>query len=904
MSDNKFLFSIIIPIYKVEKYLAETIDSVINQTIGFEDVTQIILVNDGSPDDCEKICLDYSERYPDNIKYVLQENAGVSAARNTGIPYAQGKYINFLDSDDKWAPNALENAYNFFEEHYDEIDVLAGRIKQFEASSRFHVLDYKFRQGTRVCDLTDESEYASVQLHVSSAFVKAEAIGEKRFNSDVKYGEDSLFINGIILEKMAVGVCKEALFLYRKRADQSSAIQTQLFNKEYYFKSPLNYYFPLMEISRKLHGEVVPYIQHLFAYDLGWRLGTEVPDGVLTEEEKNDYINMLRELYSHIDDSAIVSNRVHRTALRKMTAFYLKNNTDTFFKDMEFNAEEKSLYYNGTRMVTFDKKFTSCFVHIAKIENETLHLEGLVSKWILGATKLETEFVIDVGGKTYKPELSEYPFRKENTILGTKYAFSRFVLDIPLKDAFASSGRKLSITPKIVYGSESCGLAISYGKFIANYNNFLFSTINFKPYYIKCFRNHIRVTKPACYAASAVYNEGKRLAWLLLRKHRRAFVTRIIYFLTTLFLRGGKKIWLVSDRSDKANDNGEAFFKFVTKQNNKKIKPIFVINKNSEDAERIKKIGKVIHPTDFLYPYYFLSADKIVSSSGGEYTINAFDGVNRRYLADLMKFDYIFLQHGVIMNDLSAWLQKFNKNISMFITSTNKEYGSIVNTNYFYTPDEVKLTGLPRFDELEDRTEKLILILPTWRRSIKESYDSETKSVYFDGFRETEYFNFYNDLINNEKLLAVMRKSGYKGLFCLHPIHQKQHVDFERNDVFDISSDFLNYKDIFSRSALLVTDYSSVAFDFAYLRKPIIYAQFDKEEFFSGQIYDEGYFSYEKDGMGPVTPDLETTVDEMIRLIENNCAIDSEYKKKVDCLFAYNDKNNSRRIYEEILAMN
>ena len=92
----EYLISVIIPVYKVEKYLEETIESVIHQSIGLENI-EIILINDGSPDNSEEICLRYKEKYPDNIVYVKQKNSGVSATRNKGIEMAHGKYLNFLE---------------------------------------------------------------------------------------------------------------------------------------------------------------------------------------------------------------------------------------------------------------------------------------------------------------------------------------------------------------------------------------------------------------------------------------------------------------------------------------------------------------------------------------------------------------------------------------------------------------------------------------------------------------------------------------------------------------------------------------------------------------------------------------------------------------------------------------
>lgn len=92
----EFNISLIIPVYNVEKYLRECIDSVVNQNY---DKLEIIIINDGSTDNSEEIIQEYLKKYQ-NIKYIKQENKGLSEARNVGIKYATGKYMMFLDSDD------------------------------------------------------------------------------------------------------------------------------------------------------------------------------------------------------------------------------------------------------------------------------------------------------------------------------------------------------------------------------------------------------------------------------------------------------------------------------------------------------------------------------------------------------------------------------------------------------------------------------------------------------------------------------------------------------------------------------------------------------------------------------------------------------------------------------------
>ena len=220
-----FIFTVIIPVYNVEKYLAETLDSVILQTVGFKENIQIILVNDGSTDRSGDICFEYVKKYPDNISYIEKENGGVSSARNEAIPYIRGKYVNFLDADDCWKNNAFECVMTFFDEHYDKIDAVGCRKEFFGAKSGYHYLDYKFEK-TRVIDL--RKEFDCIQLDVTGAFIKAKAIGERRFSEKLKYGEDAQFITSLLIKKRHLGVCREAVHRYRKRDDMSSALQNDV----------------------------------------------------------------------------------------------------------------------------------------------------------------------------------------------------------------------------------------------------------------------------------------------------------------------------------------------------------------------------------------------------------------------------------------------------------------------------------------------------------------------------------------------------------------------------------------------------------------------------------------------------------------------------------------------------
>ncbi|EJA8820652.1 CDP-glycerol glycerophosphotransferase family protein, partial [Campylobacter coli] len=103
---------------------------------------------------------------------------------------------------------------------------------------------------------------------------------------------------------------------------------------------------------------------------------------------------------------------------------------------------------------------------------------------------------------------------------------------------------------------------------------------------------------------------------------------------------------------------------------------------------------------------------------------------------------------------------------------------------------------------------------------------------------------------------------------------------------------------LFCNSSLMITDYSSVAFEMAYLNKPVIYYQFDHEEFFSSHTLQKGYFDYEKDGFGPVVEDEESLLKELENLLQNDCNPFGIYKDNIDLTFAFKDGKCCERIYK------
>ena len=210
----------------------------------------------------------------------------------------------------------------------------------------------------------------------------------------------------------------------------------------------------------------------------------------------------------------------------------------------------------------------------------------------------------------------------------------------------------------------------------------------------------------------------------------------------------------------------------------------------------------------------------------------------------------------------------------------------------------MSLTGLARYDGLKSKEEKIILITPTWRRNVVNSSVAYIKKKHNDNFKNSDYFNIYDSLINNKKLIECAKKNGYKIIYLLHPAMSGQLEDFTRNDYVDIipATGNVNYEEILTKSALMVTDYSGVQFDFAYQRKVLVYYHPDKLP----PHYDDGGLEYDTMGFGPVCKTEEQIVDELCNNMDNGCKISDKYKERADRFFAFDDHNNCKRILNKI----
>lgn len=882
-ASNAFLFSVIIPVYNVEDYLEETINSIINQSIGFGHI-QLILVNDGSLDASGDICKRYAEKYPDNILYLKQTNKGVSSARNRGLRLAEGKYITFFDSDDVWDLDAFKHVEDLFSSSDVSLyDVVSCRLVQFGARTDRHPLDYRY-EASGVVDLLKQPDFISPMI--GNCFFRHEAIVSLEFDESTTYGEDTVFLTKVLLKKCRYYCTNKAVYYYRKRLDGSSLSQRMDVAR---ILQGNDFCLQLQRLSSKKYNEVLPFIQILCLYEVKWRLFSSVTNA-FSQDNAEEYRVGMHALLQNIEDCYIYKDR--NITVPKVVYLLKSKYGNDFFKKVQW--VKGRAYYQGVRVYS---PYGAQRFYITNLDvvDQQLHIIGTTDVQLLD---LPFELIMrDKKGEDYPVKLSEFSPKDISDIVGDKVMSGmRFETFIPV-----SEGMRLTPVLRLMNSEKEIYLHPGFGLFgklthkrrnsYSVFGKWIFKFIN-REIRVYKYKRTIHIASELRYDRS-IFREVKTKGFTIVG-------LRWLSFIFGVFKR--KPIWIINDRDDKAGDNGENLFKYIksSKKRSDSVSVYFALRKTSGDFSRIRKVGKTLQPYSLKYNVFFLLADAIISPHSDSMILNPFR-VQGTYYADIMHYDYICLSHGTLQGDLSRQLNVTKINARLFIVSSMMEFNALTSSEYGYSEREVKVAGMARYDAFDpNHWIPKILFLPTWRVNIAGKIIPGTRlREYVPDFKDTEYCRFYNELINDKRLLSVMKKHGYRGEFYVHPSFEKQCDDFYGNEVISVGKTLANYEKVLDESALLVTDYSGIAFDFAYQRKPIVYCHFD--DLFNGShSYKTSYFDYSQHGFGPIAQTVDDAVNYIATYIECNCQESEKYKLRADEFYAFSDRKNSQRVFEEL----
>ena len=883
LGDKPFLFSLVMAMHDSVPYLDEAVRSVLAQSIGFEKCVQLILVDDGSTDDTFSLSERYADAYPDNVILIKKQNGGVSSARNVGLRFATGKYLNFLDSDDKFSENALESVARFFSAHEEKTDVVAIKTELFGAKQGDTWFNAKFRKGTRLIDLWKEP-----QIYLNSTnctFFHKRILNQLHFDERLSIAEDLKVVNLALMNKWTLGVVAESTYFYRIRAQEEGSLVGKAKSKEYWYLPYLQrVFFELTEIATKRCGFFPDFLQYTLFRDLFNRFdeNVECASVLHSEEERAAYKTALFKALSLVEDRIILRNT------------FLNSDEQIYFLSAKHGApaairegDKVRLSWNGGK-ATLRKTLYARWER-ADARGEELLLEGYVVTNNLRLPFSDFRLSCDCGEN--ECSLTEIAGTTDDKLafLDEKI-FSRryFTLRVKVKSRKASSIRLF-----LEWGERRFPVAMmGYGKWFALSGEYDGEYFEKNRIFLWEEKGRLLTCKGSIFTLLSHEIKMLRVLKSAGEEGRKALLRRLYYRLSRLLPR--RKLWLLSDRNLAAGDNGQAFYEFLCKKPS--VNAYFAIDGGTEDFRKLKKRGfRLLDTKSRRYRLKFLTANAVISSH--------FDGAELRPIRtegvrDLIaKKHFVFLQHGITKDDLSRFYSRKKQNLDLFITAATKEYRSILKTSdYFCDESIVKLTGFPRYDKLRDEKERVILVMPTWR---KDLFGVDARR-----FLASNYFRFYHALLSDPTLRETMARYGYRAIYFSH--FNLSAFDEHMKDIPGLEVPAPNERDYaraFALADLLVTDYSSAAFDFAYLRKPVVYCQGDKSDFYAHHTYASGYFDYERDGFGEVTYDLPSAVEAITRMIRNGCEPDPRYLERVNAFFPFHDRENCRRVYDEIIKL-
>ncbi|MDR0912229.1 MAG: CDP-glycerol glycerophosphotransferase family protein [Methanobrevibacter sp.] len=368
-----------------------------------------------------------------------------------------------------------------------------------------------------------------------------------------------------------------------------------------------------------------------------------------------------------------------------------------------------------------------------------------------------------------------------------------------------------------------------------------------------------------------------------------------------------RDIWIVGEREYRAQDNGKIFFEYLRK-NHPEREVYYVIDYDSPDYEKIKDLGNIINFRSKEHFELLLKATKLFFS----HQVQSIYPLKAKSFKNKIKAQKIFLQHGVLgVKNLTSYAlnQKSVFDTDMFCVSGEMEK-QIVIDEFEYNEKQVKITGLPRFDRLflkDTEIEKQIAIIPTWRGFLQT----------IDKFIESEYFERFKNLLSNEKLINHCIENEIDIIFGLHPSMKQytylleEHIDSVKNKFFENKKFNQNNKkfpisifhqgevvvqDLLKNSALLVTDYSSVANDFSFLEKPVLYYQFDQQRFLTRK---GSHLDLERVLPGEIIVNEDELVSKIIDISNNGFKMSQKYLDRLNHIITHRDLNNCKRVYDE-----
>jgi hypothetical protein len=919
-----------------------------SQTLGFREHIQLVVAT--ALDSCEPwpVIAQWRDRYADNVVVLTGLGADTSAARNQALGVATGEFVAFANPDDEYEPTSLETCVTALRDTPTAVGACL-RLRWFGDSHRRHNLDHMFGR-TRVVDISKRGLF--IQAYVPSIVFRRDPFSATTFVE----GSGELADTRFILERVEEHG-GQLVFLseagYRRRFRKSEAADSITGRRWTDLMSDA-----AAEFWAWLGAQAAPgskYRDYARTLLLWWLNEFAFARNVLDLPLGDRYEASSRAIQvalSLVDDAQILSNR-YLSAPKRAVLLDAKHGRG-WRADASLD-DRGSVSWAGTQLVVLPDQVMevttinlteggACEIDVAvplpdprsfgialrvggdvagpggpapltcsevhlpyrdtyflgRAVEEAIGLRITVPPEVAGQVVVECrrggdlEAQLGASGLESSPTLAPWdaPLTFADTTNVTRF-------EKPIKDFLEEAdGDGPDLAVRRFYRSSAPDYRIMGNAIVTAHPK----AIEFTAFSLERALAEEAITLMCNLHAQAAIDRlsGAEPSPASTARFVEAFRIRTRY-LTSDRTRDDEKTVIVADSSRGGNNNGEVLYRhllthIVPQRPDYRI--YYRIRQNSLGPDAATLGYQVLETGSPDEPELFLKAAAIVASFPHQVYR---EPVNHPDLyRNLMDFRFVFLGHGILPVDYSVYYRKERLNAHYYITSSGQERDSLLAPRYGYRESEVKLLGNPRLDLLGDRpAERMILIAPTWRRYLsKNRLASEA-----DSFADSDFCRFYNRLLNDPALLAKLEQSDYRVVLALHPIMKPEAANFRfTSSRIALSDSRYNNNHLVSLASIMLTDYSSILFDFAYLRRPAIYNHFDADIYYRLHADPGGTFDVARDGFGIVARTYDEVVAGLLATIDAPVMAE-EHRARADQFFAFADRNNCARVGAEVVRI-
>lgn len=870
--DFEYQASVIVPVYNVEQYLRICLDSLVNQTMD-KSKMEVLVINDGSPDNSWDICLEYSKKY-DFIKIFSKENEGLSATRNFGIKHAKGKYLFFLDSDDYFTPETVKKVTCFFDKVYDQVDLVTFNEERFrddvilKPHFRFEMLKHD-----GVYDLEKYPYLTQTRVNVC-----VKNLGDKNvlFNTTPGFKlEDQEYCNRVLMPKMKMGYCSHGAYMYNKGNETS--IMKMYFHAFYLFDTSMEYFETLFAT---FPDKVPPYFQAMLVNDINWRLSDDILYPYHYEGEKFEKaMRRIIDLLNRVDCKTILE---HPMVDIYRACYWIKKKENARI-ELQYRDNGISLIIDGEEAYTQDDMVT--IVHKPRVEGNTFRMTAFMKSPIFTFLD-ESDYSIYAieNGERKKLDLfmSVHSNYKAKTITNPFPAFH-----------YACN---LTSNSKIKFEIDINGHTYKSHYWFMPYSGLgtrFVNNINRGSYMIKDRKKYISV-KPATQSKIDFSAFKNTLRYAI---HPRTSLLR----LKSINYRKNHRIWLYYDFYTVEKDNG--YYQFANDlKHDDGIERYYVLTHEYKDLDSVftpEQKKHLVKAGSKEHRLLFICAERVFTAYYGLAPINPFETPKMKYqYEDLLRFRTIYLQHGVLHASLRLLNSEERSQAEEIVVSSPFEIKNYMN-NYAYEERELIPTGMARYDHIERNHEpkNRILFAPSWRKYLTTEVGASNWEANVEKIQKSDYYkNFYAFLSDKELHKKLEDNKVYLDI-KLHPIIANL------KNLFNIDCEYINMVgdvDVADYKAF-VTDFSSFVFDFAYLNRPIMYFVPDYPQFKSGMNHYRDLDLPFEDAFGHMFTDAHKAAECLCGIIDRDFVPENPFRERMKNFYFDFDGNCAENLYKFVV---